>query len=71
VKYFQRSRIAALVLLSHALLACTNPCDTLELRVCEEEVDQKRCDLIQEPERRALLTGDTCEAILKTMDERR
>jgi hypothetical protein len=67
----RRSQIALLVLLSHATIACTQPCDTLEQRVCEEDVNEKRCALIQEPERRKLLTSDTCKDILETMDKRR
>lgn len=48
-----------------------HPCDTLEQRVCEDDIDKKRCELIQEPERRQLLTRETCSGILETLDERR
>lgn len=70
MKKSRRTLIVALVLFSQAV-ACTHPCDTLEHRVCEEEVDKKRCDLMEDPGRRPLLTRDTCESILETMDERR
>lgn len=68
---FLRSLFATLVCLSLTLQACMHPCDTLEQRVCEDDIDKKRCELIQEPERRQLLTRDTCSGILETLDERR
>ena len=66
-----RSLFATLIYLSLMTQACTHPCDTLEQRVCEDDIDKARCELIQEPERRQLLTRDTCSGILETLDERR
>ena len=50
---------------------CTHPCDALEQHVCEAEIDEARCELIQDPDRRELLTRATCEGILEAMDARR
>jgi hypothetical protein len=60
--------VAAMAML---LCACTHPCDALEQRVCELEVDKVRCALIQDPERRELLARATCDGILEVMDARR
>jgi len=64
-------RCTHLVLLAALLGACTHPCDVLEERICEAEIDEVRCDLMQDPERRELLTRDTCDGILEIMDARR
>ena len=58
-------------LLSLAQVGCTHPCETLEVKVCDEQEDEKRCDLIQDPERREALTRKTCEGILEKMEARR
>ena len=71
MKMPRRSLFAILVYLNLTIQACVHPCDTLEQRVCEDDIDKKRCELIQEPERRQLLTRETCSGILETLDERR
>ena len=65
-----RGWLLCLVLIC-ATPACTHPCDTLEERVCESEPDESKCELIQDPERRELLTRATCSGILDVMDKRR
>ena len=50
---------------------CTHPCAVLEERVCVTAIDETRCELIQDPDRRDLLTRETCDGILEAMDERR
>jgi hypothetical protein len=45
--------------------ACANPCAELEDRVCEAREQRKRCELMQDPERRALLSSEACEGILE------
>ena len=69
----RRSPLALVLTLAWAALlsGCEHPCDVLEHRVCEAEVDEDRCELIQDPDRRALLTRSTCDGILEKMDERR
>ena len=66
-----RLRHALLVALSAPLVSCTHPCDTLEARVCEVEIDEARCEIMQDPDRRPLLTRSTCDGILEKMGERR
>jgi len=66
-----RRAVALMCLAILWLSGCEHPCDVLELRVCESEVDEDHCELIQDPDRRELLTRTTCDGILKKMDERR
>jgi hypothetical protein len=47
--------------------ACADPCEELELRVCERHEDTKRCELMQDPGRRALLSKEACEGMLKVV----
>ena len=60
-----------ILLFSPSFGGCTHPCDTLEVRVCEDDNDEERCDLMQDPERRELLTRKTCQGILESMEGRR
>ncbi len=63
--------IALMVLFGQLSIACSDPCGVLEATVCDEQEDAARCAMIQDPERRELLTRDTCEGILETMEAKR
>ncbi len=65
------TRVALLTAVSVLVGSCAHPCDILEARVCETQVDEARCELLQDPQRRELLTRATCEGILDAMDGRR
>jgi hypothetical protein len=57
--------LAVLAMGSLATWACADPCALLEERVCESREQRKRCELMQDPERRSLLSGEACEGILQ------
>ena len=63
------SDLAIALLLCFACLAagCDKPCDELEARVCERHEDRLRCELMQDPSRRALLSDEACEGILRVV----
>jgi len=66
------ARVARILAITSVYMAaCTHPCDVLEQRVCETKIDAARCELIQDPDRRELLTRATCDGILEAMDTRR
>ena len=63
-----RVGLTALALLAASLAGgCTHPCERLKERVCDELKDKHRCELMQQQERRKLLTKDTCRSILKSL----
>jgi len=62
--------LCAAVLLTFAtsLGGCDeDPCVKLERRVCKEVKDKRRCELIQQPQRREHLSSDACESMLKAL----
>jgi hypothetical protein len=62
------SHAIALILLAWSIGGgCADPCAELEARVCERHEDTKRCDLMQDPERRRLLSNEACEGILQVV----
>lgn len=62
------SPVATGLLFGWMLVAgCADPCGELESRLCERHEDTKLCELIQDPSRRALLSAEACESILKVV----
>ena len=59
--------IALIVCLASLLAGCDRPCDELEARVCERHEDRLRCELMQDPSRRALLSDEACEGMLRVV----
>ncbi|MBD91129.1 MAG: hypothetical protein CL940_12405 [Deltaproteobacteria bacterium] len=61
-------RLVALVIgLVSLMLGCDQPCDELETRVCERHEDRLRCELMQDASRRALLSDEACESMLRVV----
>ena len=58
-----RSGITALWLVT-TLSGCADPCAELEERVCARDEDERSCELLQDPMRRDLLSGEACQSIL-------
>ena len=59
--------IALLVWVVGLGAGCDEPCVELEDRVCEHHDDRLRCDLMQDPDRRALLSDEACESMLRVV----
>ncbi|MGM0576356.1 MAG: hypothetical protein ACQEXJ_11555 [Myxococcota bacterium] len=66
-----RTGTFALLLLGASLQAgCGKPCAKLEEKVCEEMDDERRCELMRDPDRREHLSREACERILKSLERR-
>ena len=60
-------QVALVVCLASLMWGCAQPCDELETRVCERHEDRLRCDLMQDASRRALLSDEACESMLRVV----
>jgi hypothetical protein len=49
---------------------CGDPCAELEHKVCEKLHDKRRCELMQDIDRREKLGSEACQSILKSLDRR-
>lgn len=49
---------------------CDEPCVELEHTVCSVVKDNRRCEIMQEQDRRALLSDDACQSILESIARR-
>ncbi len=71
-----RKTLAALALVAAtggplALAACgPGPCDRLQHKVCEELKDKRRCKIMEDEERRAHLSAEACDRMLKQIRRR-
>ena len=63
------TRLALLAWLLVTGVGCEEPCAELEQRVCDRHEDRKRCEIMQDPERRALLSNEACESMLRAVPE--
>ncbi len=55
----------AFIVLPGLLAGCEKPCEELELKVCNDLQWDRKCEMLQEPERRERLIDETCTSILK------
>ncbi len=59
-----------LAALGSAASGCGDPCAELEHKVCEKLHDTRRCELMQDIDRREKLGSEACKSILKSLDRR-
>lgn len=59
-----------LAALSGVASGCADPCAELEHKVCEKLHDKRRCDVMQDIDRREKLGSEACQSILKSLDRR-
>ncbi len=69
---WRRAALVGLLLCAHIGLAqgCSQPCDELQVRLCDVLKEKRRCELMNDEERRAVLTRDTCQSILDKLNRR-
>lgn len=62
--------LALLVAAAAPLAGCDEPCAELEHKVCNTLKDRRRCEMIQDVDRREVLSDDACASILESIDRR-
>ncbi len=68
--------LAALALVAAAGMTPTlagcgpSPCERLHQKVCEELKDKRRCKIMEDEDRRAHLSDEACERMLKQIRRR-
>jgi hypothetical protein len=62
--------LAPLLVAPALLVGCDEPCVELEHKVCNTLKDQRRCEMIQDVERREVLSDGACASILESIDRR-
>ena len=62
--------LVALVVWLGPAAGCAEPCVELEVKVCEELRDKRRCEIMQDVDRRELLGKEACAGILEHLDRR-